>query len=224
MTEDGWEDVFAQMLDARVAGESPPGYDFDAAHASEVIELLNVADLLWEAAHGAPPVERDPVAAMLGLVPDSARSLDGNGLKRALRGAGLQVSSLAQALSARGWDVATRDVFNWQTRDNPVAPPALIQAIAEITGVTPEQLTIDRGASPPHVALASVTSSRRFRELAERWARLRRTSVDLGASALNSRLAALVFRGVEPDETQMLDSLEALIVALESEPGSDESD
>ncbi len=224
MTEDRWEDALAQLVDAHVAGRPLSHDDLDEAHATESVELLDIADLLWEAAHGAPPLERDPVAAMLGLVPDRARSLDGAALKQALQTAGLQVSSLAQKLADRGWDATTRDVFNWQTRDIAAVPPALIQAVAEITGVAPANLTIDRGESPTHVALQSVTSSIKFHDLAERWARLRRTTIDLGASALESRLEASVFRGVEPNSAQMLASLEALISALESEKSSDEGD
>lgn len=224
MSEDRWEDALAQLIDAHVAGEPLSDDDLDEAHGSESVELLDVADLLWEAAHGAPPLERDPVAATLGLVPDSARSLDGNALKRTLQETGIRVSNLAQALSARGWDVATRDVFNWQTRENALVPPALIQAVAEITGVAPERLTTNRGETSTHVAFKSVTSSTRFRELAERWARLRNTTIDLSTSALESRLAASVFRGVEPDESQILASLEAMISALESETGNVEDD
>jgi hypothetical protein len=221
MTEDRWEEELARLMDDHVTGTPCSRNDLDEVHAAESVELLDIADLLWEAAHGAPPLERDPVAAMLGLVPDSARSLSGAALKQALRAAGLQVSTLAQKLSDRGWDVATRDVFNWQTRDDAVVSPALIQAIAEVTGVEPGQLIVDRGESPTHRALMSVTSSTQFQALAERWARLRGTSVDLGASALESRLAASVFRGSQPDEVQMLASLEALVTALESETRSD---
>jgi hypothetical protein len=173
MNESRWEETLAELIDAHVAGRSHSHDDLGTGGEAEVVELLNVADLLWEAAHGAPPLERDPVAAMLGLVPDPSRSLDRESLQRVLQSAGVRISTLAQKLSQRGWEVATRDVFNWQTRDNAAVPPALIQAIAEIAGVSPEELTVDRGGTPSHVALKSVTSSAKFHELAERWARLR---------------------------------------------------
>ena len=35
----------------------------DKLSRAEIQELLKVADLLWEEAHGAPPLEDDPVAA-----------------------------------------------------------------------------------------------------------------------------------------------------------------
>jgi hypothetical protein len=224
VTEEVWDEKLAQLIDAHVSGKPLSHNDLDEALPIEYVELLDLADLLWEAGHGAPPLEQDPVAAMLGLVPDSARSLDGGALKRALATAGLSVSSLAQKLSDRGWDVASRDVFNWQTRDSARVPPALIQAIAEVTGTAAEKLVVDCGRSPAHLALKSMIASAKFREPAERWARLRRTTVDLGASALESRLAASVFRGAQPKEAEMLASLEALVSALETGRSSDGGD
>lgn len=216
MTEDRWEEDVARLVDDHVAGIKRSRDDVDPALAAEATELLDVADLLWEAAHGAPPLEQDPVAAMLGLVPDSSRSLKESALKQAIQAAGLKPSTLAQKLSDRGWEVATRDVFNWQTRGDTSVSPALIQAIAEVTGTAADQLTVDRGEAPGHQALQSVTSSTAFKALAERWARLRGTTMSLAASALEARLAASVFRGNQPTEDQMLASLEELITALET--------
>jgi len=217
MTENHRRDELDRVVGDRLAGIESPSSALGATSIDEVADLLHLADLLWDVAHGAPPLERDPVAAMLGLVPDSSRSLDGPSLKKALQASGLQVSSLARKLHARGWDVATRDVFNWQSRSTATVPPALIQAIAEVTGATAEKLTINQGAEPSHAALRAITSSEAFQSLAERWARLRGTTLNLGASALEARLAASVFRGDAPDEHRMMASLEALVSALESE-------
>lgn len=216
MTEDRWEEELAKLVDDHVAGIKHSRDELDPTHATEAVELLDIADLLWETAHGAPPLEQDPVAAMLGLVPDSSRSLSDGALKQAMQAAGLKPSSLAEKLTDRGWEVATRDVFSWQTRGDASVPPALIQAIAEVTGTTADKLTVDRGESPGHRALQSVTSSPAFKALAERWARLRGTTMSLGASALEARLAASVFRGNQPTEEQMFASLEELVTALES--------
>lgn len=216
MTDDRWEEEFANLVDDHVAGFKHSRDNLEPALVPEAVELLDIVDLLWEAAHGAPPLEQDPVAAMLGLVPDSSRSLSDSALKQAMQTAGLKPSSLAEKLTDRGWEVATRDVFNWQNRGDASVPPALIQAIAEVTGTTADKLTVDRGESPGHRALQSVTSSPAFKALAERWALLRGTTMSLGASALEARLAASVFRGNTPSEEQMLASLEALVEALES--------
>lgn len=216
MTEARWEEELAKLLDDHIAGLTRSRDQLDPTRASEATDLLGIADLLRDVAHGAPPLEHDPVAAMLGLVPDSGRSLSEGALKRAMQAAGIKPSALAERLSERGWEVATRDVFNWQTRGDISVPPALIQAIAEVIGTAADTLTVDRGESPAHQSLQSVTASPAFKVLAERWAHLRGTTLGLGASALESRLAASVFRGTTPSEEQMLASLEALIEALES--------
>ncbi|QZY27786.1 hypothetical protein [Nocardioides coralli] len=221
MTDDRWEEELSKLVDYHIAGIKHSRENVDPTTAREAVELLDIADLLWEEAHGAPPLEQDPVAAILGLVPDSAHSLDGAALKQAMKGAGLKTSDLAEKLSNRGWEVANRDVFNWQTRSDAIVPPALIQAIAEITGTAADKLTVDRGDSPTHQAFKSVTASPAFKSLAERWARLRGTTLSLGASALESQLATSVFRGSHPSEEQMLASLEALVEALESRSDED---
>lgn len=216
MTEDQWEEELAQLVDDHVAGIKHSRDELDQTQASEAVELLDIADLLWEAAHGAPPLEQDPVAAMLGLVPDSSRSLSDVALKQAMKTAGIKTSVLAEKLKDRGWDIATRDVFDWQSRGGASVSPALIQAIAEVIGAHADKLTVDLGDNPGHRALHALTSSHKFKELAERWGRLRGTTMSLGASALEARLAASVFRGNTPSEEQMLASLEALVEALES--------
>jgi len=220
MNEDRWEAALEELLDAHIRALPTAPLNLDNSQQTEAEALTALADLLWEEAHGAPPVKDDPVAAMLGLVPDSSRALDGKALRNALRAAGMNVSELARKLSDRGWEVATRDVFSWQARDSTTVPPALIQAIADVIGRDPDRLTIDRGQSQSQRAFEAVAATARFRELAERWARLRRTSADLAAAALEARLAASVFRGTRPDTDQMLASLEALVTALEQrEPG-----
>ncbi len=215
MNDDRWEAALEELLDAHIRALPAAPLDTDGSQRAEADALTDLADLLWEEAHGAPPVKDDPVAAMLGLVPDSSRALDGRALRGALRAADLSVSDLARKLSGQGWEVATRDVFNWQARDSATVPPALIQAIADVIGGEPGRLTTDCGRSQSQRAIEAVAATARFRELAARWARLRRTSADLASAALEARLAASVFRGTRPDTEPMLASLEALVTAME---------
>lgn len=215
--------VLEAAINLHVQGRSPAPEELEEDQRAEIQALLKVADLLWDEAHGAPPLEDDPVAAMLGLVPDHARLLDPRALTRVTKSAGIKASGLAQALTERGWDVSTRDVFNWQTKGSHEVSPALIQAIAEITGSTIDFLTVDLGTSQLSSELRAITQTARFRELVTRWAHLRNTSADLATSALTARLATSVHRGVRPDSDQMLDSLEALVTALEEdESGADD--
>jgi hypothetical protein len=206
-----------ELIDSPLHGRARSLESLDDTDRAEAESLLKVSDLLWEQAHGAPSLEADPVAAMLGLVPDTAYTLDAAELERVMKRSGLTPSSLAKRLSDRGWDVRARDVFNWQTRTTAEVPPALIQAIAEVTGTSVEQLTVNRSPGAASVSpLQALAKRPKFKELAQRWARLQRTSVDLAASALLARLAVSVHRGEQPDEAQMLGSLDALVAALEA--------
>lgn len=204
-------------IDLHVQGRSPELEELGEDQRAEIQELLKVADLLWEEAHGAPPLEDDPVAAMLGLVPDPSRSLDPRALTRLTTSTGIKASGLAQALNERGWNVSTRDVFNWQTKGSHEMSPALIQAIAETTGSTIDYLTVDLGSSQLSSELRAITQTARFKELVTRWAHLRNTSAELTTSALTARLATSVHRGTQPGADQMLNSLEALVNALEED-------
>ena len=201
-------------VDAALNGRREPMGVLPPKDQEEVRALLRVADLLWEEAHGAPPLREDPVAAMLGLVPDASRSLDPNGLRAALSSASLKVSDLARILSMRGWQVSTRDVFNWQSGRVTDVAPALIRAIADATNTAPERLTAST-RNQPEGALASIIALPRFRGLVERWARVAKTSPGLAESALESRLAAAVYRGSSPDGEHLLDTLEAVVEHFE---------
>lgn len=218
MSDQERDSAIDSVVDAVLSG-SPVQLDaLPADDRQAALALLRVADLLWEEAHGAPPLRQDPVAAMLGLVPDGSRALDPNGLRTALSSASLRVSELARELSARGWEVSTRDVFNWQSGRVTEVAPALIRAIADVTNTAPERLTASTKQKPER-ALASVVALPRFQDLAERWARVMQTSFALASSALESRLAAAVYRGDSPDGEHLLDTLEAVVEHLEGSAG-----
>jgi len=212
--------AFDNAVDAALNGRREPLGVLPPDEQEDARALLRVADLLWEEAHGAPPLREDPVAAMLGLVPDASRSLDPNGLRAALSSASLKVSDLARRLSMRGWQVSTRDVFNWQSGRVTDLAPALIRAIADATDTAPERLTASK-VQKPEGALVSVVALPRFRGLVERWARVTKTSLGLAESALESRLAAAVYRGSNPDGEHLLDTLEAVVEHLEGGATSD---
>ncbi|MEW1857407.1 hypothetical protein AB0268_12915 [Pseudarthrobacter oxydans] len=206
--------------------EAPPGPQreqmlsrFDADHREEVMKLLAAGDLVWEAAHTAPPLEEDPVAAILGVVPDPNFQLDTKALARACQISRVKPTALASRLSARGWKVDVSDVFRWQTRPAPDVPPALIKAIAEEVRIDPARLVAR--SQPRRAALVEVADnivvSPRFRDLVQRFARVRQISAEMAESAMKSRMLATVHRGDMPDKEQMLASLESLVQALETE-------
>jgi transcriptional regulator with XRE-family HTH domain len=217
MTQYERDDAIARLLEARARGVTDPSlHELSEEDRSEVESLMEIADLLWEAGHGAPPLESDPVAAMLGLVPDPQFTLDPKALRRTRMSAGLKASELAHRLAARGWDVDRRDVFRWESRSATDVSPALIEAIADQTGTTADRLTASRGSLPLSESVVPVIHTPRFQGLVERWARIQGVSPRLAASALESRMLATVHRGDHPDVEQLLRSLEALVKAIEA--------
>jgi hypothetical protein len=218
------DEVLTNLLEARagrVVGASKPSLSEE--DQAEVDSLIEVADLLWEAGHGAPPMGVDPVAAMLGLIPDRQYSLDSKALARARKNAKLKPTELANRLIARGWEVQARDVFRWETQSAIDVAPALIRAIAEEIGTDVDRLTTAQRATAEHNAVTAVTRSPGFEALVERWARIQGLSHALAASALESRILATVHRGDRPDADQLLQSLDALVTAVERGRSHDES-
>lgn len=220
MHSDDQDHEIASILDAR-AGR--PALAAGAAHLSsrpELRGLLDAADVAWVSEHSAPPLADDPVAAMLGLVPDSELELDGKALSGARKSAGLTVSALAQRLLTRGWEVTSRDIFMWESGKNPTHVPALINALAEETGTDADRLRRRAEIDPQPSRLAAVVGSEAFKALAERWARIQGTTTALAASALESRMLVAVHRGGPPEGDVLLESLEALVDSLENSDGS----
>lgn len=202
MTEDQQD-----ILDTALAAEASPAQE-------ETSSLRNIADLLWEANQGAPPLREDPIAAMLGLVPDTSYALDSGKLKQARKRAGLQISDLIARLSARGWTVDRADLYRWENQSTSDAAPALIKALAEETGINPDQLVTKQPRAVP-AAITHALESPRFAGIVERWAKVQNVSRSLATSELESRMLATVYRGDDADADQMLQALQALVTATE---------
>lgn len=189
--------------------------------------MLAVADLAWIAGQGAPPLEDDPVAAMLGLVPDPGYQLNPAAFKRARTKANLKPTALAAALSRRGWSVSAGDVFGWERTGDASMSPALVRAVAAELHTKPDALTST--ASKPGAAgehrrhatargvAADVAQTQAFKTLVARFARLQGVSLGMAGSTLQSRMLATVHRGDHPTAEQMLASVEGLVNALEQE-------
>lgn len=181
----------------------------------ELTGLVDTADALWLSAQGAPALEHDPVAAMLGLVPDSECRLGSAALSRARKRARLSVSDVAARLRQRGWEFDKGNVFRWETRTATDVPPAVVQALADILGSPVDDLiSVSSQASlPDH--LAAVRRHPLFEQLVNRWAHARRVSRAVAAATLESRMLATVHRGEHPDTEQLLRSLDALVASVE---------
>jgi hypothetical protein len=212
MTGDQPDDIRSDIVGARADIPADTASD----PSTDIESLLTVASLVVRAGYQTPPIAADPTAALLWLVPDPAATLDPASLTRPRKSARLTVAQLAQRLTARGWQVATKDVYRWEQHLSTDLVPALIAAIAEETNTFVDRL-LHRGAqrATPRDWLATVTGSAKFDRLVQRWMTLYNTSQEIANSALTSRLAATVHRGDKPDVGQVLQSLDALLSALE---------
>lgn len=221
MSEGQYDEILAAYLDSPTRKLPDGGMGQLTDHERRELEsLLDVAEALWDTSHGAPPLEEDPVAAMLGLVPDRHSTLNPKALVRLRKLAGLKVGQLADRLNARGWEVKAPDVFRWETKSAIDVAPVLIAAIAEEIGVSAVQITTDMVGE--REGADEIRRNPRFRELAAKWAELQNLSSELATSALYSRALATVHRGKHPDTEQMLASLEALVEALEGDQNPNE--
>lgn len=194
--------------------------DVDEAEEKNLKALVDASDAIWLCAHGAPPLDEDPVAAMLGLLPDPHVALDSKALARQRKRARLTVSDLAERLSERGWNVQASDVFRWESRSAPDVPPALIQAIAAVLHASPDLIS---ALQPAEDQFSAVRNTARFQDLVSRWMTALGLSRSMALAALESRMVATVHRGEEPDPEQLLAALDILVSAVEESRGTETS-
>lgn len=218
MNDDDRNSIVATLIEnTNRRNEILDAVDLDLSDREELEGLAHTADIIWLSAQGAPALEDDPVAALLGLVPDQGCRLDSQAFSRARSRAKLSVSDIASGLRSRGWEYNTGDIFRWQTRSVENIPPAVIKAVAEIVGTPMDALT--RTDLPPTAQadqLQALRGHEFFQELVERWAHIQRVSRTMAAKTLESRALATVHRGDLPDTNQLLLSLEALVSSAEN--------
>lgn len=219
MTENEFDETLEALL------ETPAGPERDRLLASldeerrpVVARMLEVDDLVWESAHGAPPLQSDPVAAMLGLVPDASFRLDSTAFTQYCSRRSVRPTQMADRLRARGWKVDASDVFRWQTSVASDVSPAMIRSIAEELAIAPDKLVAPATAKATALDTVAeiVAATKRFGDLVQRFALAQHISPSMAQTMLRTRMLATVQRGSEPAAEQMLESLEALVRALET--------
>lgn len=197
----------AAMVDALVSDPwTPRPASVSDEEWDEVRQLAKVENLL--SIRQAPPLEQDPVAAMLGLIPDPNVVVDGSAIKR-LRGK-VSVSQIAARLQASGWDVSAADVRDWQARPGVVLPPALLERLANVMGVTVEGITRRAGS----LVAADVATSPRWHSLVARFAALLNVSPGAAQPRLVGALVGARYRNESPES--YLEAAEAYVAALEN--------
>lgn len=216
MDEDRRDKLVAEMLERPQERERIlRDIELTDRERNELSSIVEMSDLLWLSAQGAPALAEDPTAAMLGLLPDSECTLSSGALSRARKRARLSISDLAARLRERGWEVAKSDVFRWETRTAADVPPAVVQSVADILGAPVDDLISPPSTTSLPEGIKAARLHPLFEQLVDRWARARRVSTAVAAGTLESRMLATVHRGEQPSTEQLLQSLDALVTSIE---------
>ena len=181
----------------------------------QVEELLAIADAVWIAGYEPPARESDPVAAMLGLIPDPALKLNPRALAKARQKARVDIADVARQLQMVGWEYTTADVFRWETKAVDNVPPAVMNAVADFIGADVDSLVASPNRNADRSVLAGFVETDQFASLVERWAAAVNVPQTVAAAELRSRSLATVHRGAEPDEVQLMAVLDALVTSVE---------
>jgi len=189
-----------------------------ADERTELLELADIADAAWVSTRGAPPVEEDPIAAMLGIAPTPGLAIDPAAFKQARVRSGLNVSQLRDRLAQRGWQVSNGEIASWQSREGIELLPALLQDIGDALSVSADSFTVTRVSDAPTIHTI-LRKSDWFVALVEQWQTLRHVARSVAEAQLLTRATATVHRGEEPDVDQIRELLEHL-VASSGESGS----
>lgn len=178
---------------AEAAGDGPPRADGDATSVP-----------LW-----APLDSADPVAQMLGLIPNAASTVDAQRLSKARRAAALTLQDLVGRLNAQGWNVEMSQAFRWERTSTPLAP-AMVEAIAQVVEVDVARLlgTV--------ATVADVFTDDAVQQALAEWA----SEVGWSVGELTSRVRTTLAGAAQRNAGQpSVDAILAILTQLRSTPG-----
>lgn len=150
----------------------------------------------------------DPVALMLGLVPDPAVVVSGSKLAKVRKSARLNLEQFVGRLRARGWEVTVQQCFRWEI-GRPELSPALITAIAEELSVDDDAL-LDQGQRGAN-EYAEILDDQRIADFITDWASESGLEPELVRKRVSKTLATAAHRNRTGGSVEsMLDVLRTL--------------
>lgn len=211
MNEQQKADLLEQLI------ENPPGRERLVGHADltaqekeDLLALARVADAVWVANVQLPPLEKDPIAAMLGVAPTPGLALDPVRFKTARMKSRVSVTDLRDYLVSRGWGVTTPQVNSWQSRFGIELSPALLEDIGRALSASTDAFTVGQSACTPSL-FATIRAADWFGALVDQWRQGRNLARSVAEDQLLNRAAATVHRGEEPDVEQVREMLTHLV-------------
>ncbi|WP_404474198.1 hypothetical protein [Microbacterium aerolatum] len=211
----------AELLERLI--ENPPhrdrllvGTETTAEEQAELLALASAADAVRVANVPVPPLEEDPIAAMLGVAPSPGLALDPAQFKAARVRSNVSVTHLRDYLVSRGWDVTGPQIASWQSRSGIELSPAMLEDIGAALSASPDAFTVRHAETTPTL-FATLRATDWFETFVEQWRHMRNVARSVAEAQLLSRAAATVHRGEEPD----VDQVRELLAHLVSPDGDD---
>ncbi|WP_328442730.1 hypothetical protein [Amycolatopsis sp. NBC_00438] len=163
-----------------------------------------------------PPLDDDPLAVALGLVPAQQAALSGPALRTARQRKGMKASQLAKAVTELGHPLRPGELQRWESTPSIPLSIGTIGALATVLGASTESLSETVEVPPAYV------SSRRFHQLVERLARCLKIPLVLAQTQLLAKAAAPARRGQGYTDDHVLDALEQYVEEHERRGGFSE--
>jgi transcriptional regulator with XRE-family HTH domain len=221
MTTSGHEDRFAEYLDQYVSYlegsvEEPRIDHLDARDRRELSELFRIIDANWAAEIELPPLEDDPIAIALGLVPQPRRSevLVGGTTVRALRQArGLQMTVFAATVSRYGWPITARNATLLERAQAQLLTADQAAALARALGTGIEAL--EPSNNDPVKGLLTWLYSDEFERTVLAWApETSMSASDVAEEARTKMLVAAKRSSGHEGRTEWIQTLRAILEAM----------
>ncbi len=221
MTASEHEDRFSEYLDHYVSylegsADEPRIDHLDARDRRELSELFRIIDANWATEIELPPLEEDPTAIALGLIPQPTRSemLVVGAKVRALRQArGLQMTAFAAMVSRYGWTITAQDATLLERTEAQVLRAEQASALARTLGTGIEALA--PSDDEPVRKLLTWLYSDEFGRAVQAWAREHEMSASEVAEETRTKMLVAAKRSSgHGGRTEWLQTLHAILEAM----------
>ena len=212
---------FAKYLDqylAHLDGQAvaPALRDLSTEDQAELAALFRIIDANWAADLDLPPIDQDPVAQALGLVPAPASdsvAVAGSRIRERRQTLGLNRSAFAAALSRAGWTPSLQELTLLERADAEVLPRSQASALANALSTAIEDLA--PAAGDPLAEFIAWIHSAEFDQIVARWAtEAGRDPQAIAVEARSKMLAPARRSAGGGGRTEWLQTLQAILEAM----------
>lgn len=209
-------DAYICYLEGR--GDRPDLTGIRPDTAAEVSQLFRLLDATWASDLDLPPIERDPVALALGLVPlprlEPTAWVLGSKLSAVRRRRRFRPSDVASQLTQAGYSHNARSVVKLEETPATEVTRSFLSALSQALGCNEAELTRDMD-DPSLDSFAAWLNSEQFdREVAKWAAETNYVGPDLRSAARSRLLSARYRRGGEATPSEWITLVRAVLDSL----------